>query len=175
MHSEPIEQKHWFWPWQDQEEEAWLGEMARQGRHLLEAGPSGRYTFIPGAPAAVAYRLDDNSRFKDLQEYLRLMEEDGWEHVGAMNGWQYFRKTVDSAAPPENYADAEAKLHRYNRVAERFMWGTAVYSVILAVGSMYWESSLALAAMGVSTLVYAFFAALFFKINQRMNALKRRV
>ncbi len=30
----------WFWPWQDDKEEAWLEELSRQGLHLKRAANS---------------------------------------------------------------------------------------------------------------------------------------
>ena len=80
----------WFWTWQDDREEAWLGEMARADWHLKSLGLPGFYTFIAGEPRNDVYRLDFVMDRKDYQAYLRQFRDAGWEHVGEMGGWQYF-------------------------------------------------------------------------------------
>ena len=84
----------WFWPWQDQEEETWLEEMSHQGWHLKQAHLAAQYDFVRGEPQNYLYRLDfqDSLKPKAKDEYLRLFADDGWEYLGPMGGWQYFRK-----------------------------------------------------------------------------------
>jgi hypothetical protein len=78
METTIIRKKRWFWPWQDQQEEEWLREMARTGWYLEKADWVGSYTFEQGEPADVVYRLDYNDALKkDKEHYLQLFRDAG--------------------------------------------------------------------------------------------------
>jgi len=117
----------WFWAWDDGKEEAWLGEMARQGWHLREIQLLNRYTFESGAPGEVAYRLDFMTDSKDKQNYLQLFRDAGWEHVLEYGSWQYFRKTAQAGEAPEIFTDNESKARKYQRILALLV----VFSVVL--------------------------------------------
>lgn len=106
----------WFWAWQDEQEEAWLGEMARSGWHLRSVAFPNRYEFDRGVPRDVAYRLDFHSGSKDMAEYLRLFADAGWEHVGQYGGWQYFRVEAHPGEAPQIFSDNATKAAKYRRV-----------------------------------------------------------
>ncbi|MCK5794347.1 MAG: DUF2812 domain-containing protein, partial [Anaerolineales bacterium] len=110
--------KHkWFWAWQDEKEEAWLAEMARQGLHLNAVPFPGSYQFKNGEPADYVYRLDYQSlKTKERDSYLQLFADSGWEQVGEMGGWMYFRYKVDHGEAPEIYSNRESKIGKYQRV-----------------------------------------------------------
>jgi hypothetical protein len=75
----------WFWAWQDEKEEAWLGKMSKQGYHLSSINFPGFYSFGKGEPREYIYRLDYQTfRKKDRQEYLQLFKDAGWEYLGEM-------------------------------------------------------------------------------------------
>ena len=111
-----ISKFRWFWAWDDEKEETWLGEMARQGWHLQVVRPVGNYTFEAGEPRDVAYRLDFFTDHKNKESYLQLFQDAGWEHVGEYGSWQYFRKPVLEGEPPEIFTDNESKIKKYQRV-----------------------------------------------------------
>lgn len=116
--------KHkWFWAWQDDREEAWLTRMAREGCRLKSINPFGFYTFEAGARQDVVYRLDfqNQNRKQDKLDYLQLFADAGWEHVGTMGGWQYFRKAVAAGEEPELYSDVESKIQKYRRLSAVFV------------------------------------------------------
>lgn len=106
----------WFWAWNDEKEEQWLTEMAQQGWHLQSPGVLGVYTFERAAPRNVVYRLDFKTAGKDMAEYLQLFTDGGWDYLGAMGGWQYFRKESVEGEAPEIYTDNASKIHKYQRV-----------------------------------------------------------
>lgn len=99
----------WFWAWQDEKEEVWLGEMARAGWHLQSLSLPGFYTFIAGEPRNDVYRLDFVINQKDNQ-----LQDEGWEFVGRMGSWQYFRIEVKDGRVPQ--ITNEWKIAKYNRV-----------------------------------------------------------
>lgn len=106
----------WFWAWQDEQEEAWLREMSRQGWHMQSVALPGWYTFQLGAPADYAYRLDFIPSKEKTADYFTLFEDAGWEYLGEMNAWQYFRKAAVNGAAPEIFSDRASKAAKYRRV-----------------------------------------------------------
>jgi hypothetical protein len=121
--------KHkWFWAWEDEKEEAWLTQMAAEGWHLSDFAPFGFYTFEAGPARKVIYRLDFQyqSRKQDRADYLQLFADAGWEHVGQMANWQYFRREVKPGEQPELFTDVESKIQKYGRV-------TVILVVILPI------------------------------------------
>lgn len=117
MTNEIISKTKWFWAWQDEKEEAWLSEMANQGLHLNDVPLPGNYHFRKGEPANYVYRLDYQSlKAKDEDSYQQLFADAGWEHVGEMGGWVYFRYKVTNGENPEIFSDLESKIGKYQRV-----------------------------------------------------------
>jgi hypothetical protein len=112
-----VKKFRWFWAWQDEAEEAWLGEMSRKGYHLVAAGIPCIYEFKAGEPKDYVYRLDFQSfRKKEREEYLQLFQDAGWEYLGQMSSWQYFRKEAKPGETNEIFTDNESKTEKYKRV-----------------------------------------------------------
>ena len=105
-----------FWAWQDEKEEAWLHEMSRQGLHLQALPFPCIYQFETGAPRDLVYRMDYIVDRKDYGNYLQLFKDAGWEHLGEMGGWQYFRTETGTGTVPEIYTDPESKVQKYRRL-----------------------------------------------------------
>ncbi|MBE0685947.1 MAG: DUF2812 domain-containing protein, partial [Anaerolineaceae bacterium] len=40
----------------------------------------------------------------------------GWDHLGEMGGWQYFRKRTINGETPEIYSDNESKKKKHQRI-----------------------------------------------------------
>jgi len=117
MTNEIITKSKWFWAWQDEKEEAWLTDMAHQGLHLHNVPFPGIYLFKSGEPADYVYRLDYQSlKTKDKDSYLQLFADAGWEQVGEMGGWMYFRYRVTNGENPEIFSDLDSKIGKYQRV-----------------------------------------------------------
>ncbi len=91
----------------------WLSE----DYHLEGIPFPGSYQFQKGEPADYVYRLDYQSlRTKDKDSYLQLFADAGWEKVGEMGGWVYFRYKVTNGDAPEIFSDLESKIGKYQRV-----------------------------------------------------------
>jgi hypothetical protein len=121
MQDDTVRKTRVFWAWMDEQEEQWLREMASKGYHLSQPLFPCVYSFTRGEPRDVAYRLDYlnyNSRrsAEDRKEYLQVFQDAGWEHVGEMAGWQYFRKPVLGDEVPEIYTDVDSKVQKYRRL-----------------------------------------------------------
>lgn len=116
MEKKTIQKFKWFWSWNDEKEEAWLMQMASEGWHLAGLGLPGTYFFESGDPRKDVYRLDYINNQKDYQNYLQLFKDAGWEHIGIMGGWQYFRKPMQGDLEPEIYTDNASKAQKYKRI-----------------------------------------------------------
>jgi hypothetical protein len=111
-----MKQFHWFWAWDDEKEEAWLREMAQKGWHFKSVSLPGNYVFEYGEPRNDVYRLDYFTSAKDKPNYLQLFIDAGWEYLGEMNSWQYFRKLAGVGELPEIFSDNESKSKKYRRI-----------------------------------------------------------
>jgi len=116
MERKIVRKFNWFWAWNDDREEAWLEEMSRQGLHLSSLGLPGFYYFVRGEPGDYAYRLDFNTTHKDRANYLALFQDAGWEHLGNLGGWEYFRKQRKPGEVMEIFTDNESKVQKYQRL-----------------------------------------------------------
>ena len=116
MDAKTLTKHKWFWAWNDDREEAWLGRMAQEGWHLSSLGMPGEYTFVAGEPREDIYRLDYFINRKDYEYYLQLFRDAGWEHIGEMGGWQYFKTLKKGSRVPEIYTDNASKQQKYARL-----------------------------------------------------------
>jgi hypothetical protein len=133
MSTERIRRFKWFWAWQDHREEAWLREMANQGWRLSGVGIPLCYEFQKGEPSDDVYRLDFVSSKTDMNEYRQFFEDAGWEHVGTMAGWQYWRKPAGAGGAEEIYTDAESKIEKYRRLLGFLLILTPIYLTWLII------------------------------------------
>lgn len=124
---------HWFWPFQDEQEERWLSAVASQGLHLVSVNEFGRYTFETGQPRDMVYRLDYRNPAKiDREDYLRLFADAGWEHAGQWSSWQYFRRPVQPGEAAEIFTDVDSKIDKYRRVSTAMLPFLALWIPLLA-------------------------------------------
>jgi len=134
MAENTIRKFRWFWPWQDEQEEAWLRSMSQNGWHLLSVGLAGIYRFRAGEPYDYVYRLDYQiHKKKDEQDYLQLFSDAGWEYIGEMSAWQYFRKEVKEKETPEIFTDIESKVTKYKRVMAFLTFFVVIEAIYVAI------------------------------------------
>ena len=164
----------WIWAWEDDKEEAWLREMANQGLHLKSVGIPGIYTFEQGSPRDVAYRLDYPDANKDYESYLQLFRDAGWEHVGQMSGWQYFRKNVTDGEVPEIFSDNESKAKKYKRVMAFVLM---LMSILIISLTNLTERSGAFYRIFSFLMVFfiLFFSYALFRLWRRIEELKKKI
>lgn len=101
-------------------EESWLGEMALNGWRFVSTNGF-FYTFERCAPEKVAYRLDYSGlREGERTDYYAMFRDFGWEYLQDINGFSYFRKSAENAAPEdlEIFSDGESHL----QMIRKFMW-----------------------------------------------------
>lgn len=104
-----------FFAWQEGAEERWLERMAAEGWFLVRVTwPV--YTFVQAAPARLAYRLDYRvGSNEDLDTYLGLYRDAGWEFVARLGSWMYFRRPATGTDADELYTDNRSRAQRYRR------------------------------------------------------------
>lgn len=131
MAENTIRKIKWFWPWQDEKEESWLRSMSQRGWHLFSVGLPCIYKFRAGEPRDYVYRLDYQIHKKgEQQDYLQLFQDAGWEYIGEVSAWQYFRKEATEGEVPEIFTDVESKVTKYKRVLTFMVIFIVIYGVI---------------------------------------------
>jgi hypothetical protein len=117
MEKKKLTKFKWFWAWDDNKEEKWLEDMSQNGWHLENPGLPCVYHFIKGEPRDYSYRLDFRTgSFKSLQEYMQICRDAGWEMLGRMSSWYYFRKECRGGQKPEFFSDKNSKAQKYQRL-----------------------------------------------------------
>jgi len=141
MAENTIRKIKWFWPWQDENEEAWLRSMSQKGWHLFSVGLPCIYRFRAGEPRDYVYRLDYQTfRKKDKQEYQQLFRDAGWEYVDEGSGWQqYFRKEAREGEAPEIFTDVESKVAKYKRLLAFLAFFVVIWIVLF--GRNIWSDN----------------------------------
>jgi hypothetical protein len=165
----------WFWPWQDERLESWLGQMSQQGWHLASAGWPARYTFTRGEPTDLIYRLDwQEASRKEQPNYRQLFADAGWEHISSHAGWQIFRRPAADVALPEIYTDFASKVAKYERMIFAAGGAFAAYLVVM-VTLLYYQVDVVMGLLwfllGLAAIYYAIVMA---GISRRARQLKRR-
>ena len=174
MENTIIRKFKWFWGWADEKEEAWLGEMARQGWHLRELVFPTVYEFEQGEPKEVAYRLDYNAiGRKERENYLQLFADAGWEHVGEVSGWHYFRKEVQPGETLEIFTDNESKIEKYKRLLAFLVVLLPVYILTVKNVFEYEGSGLWLVIQIISLSILILLTVAVIKIIQRVRNLRK--
>lgn len=179
-----ITKTRWFWPWQDDKEEAWLEEMSTSGWHLTAVKLMGRYTFKKGVPRRCIYRLDymwmDKKKFAD---YLQIFQDAGWEYIGEMSNWRYWRKPVAAGETAEIFTDNESKIKKYQRVLAYLVF-FLLFLVIMGINLYrikipYPESTFISIIYWLPRLVYAIIIPIYvvvvLKLMLRIRQLKMTV
>ncbi len=103
-----------FFAWQEKKEESWLREMSKKGWHLDNTGFL-NYVFRKGEPEDTIYRLDFKViRSQNVDDYITLFEDTGWEYISRMGPWYYFRTKAREGQNLELYSDNASKIRMYN-------------------------------------------------------------
>jgi len=106
-----------FFIWQDDKEEAWLKNLSTNGLRLDSVSFPFTYHFSSDPPKKYAYHLnapkDPGMSFETFKE---TFQKSGWEHVGRMNGWHYFRKEVSGESEPVLEWGNKTKADKYQRL-----------------------------------------------------------
>ena len=129
---------------------------------------------MAGEPRDYVYRLDwrEASR-KELPDYLQLFADAGWEHVGSLSGWQYFRRLTAEEPTPEIFTDVDSKVAKY----ERMIFAAAARRGCGAGHGdlMYSELDAFIGALWVALLLVAlYYIIVLVGLTQRVRQLRKR-
>lgn len=101
-----------------EKEQDYLREMHKSGWRFVTVTGLGMYHFEKCVPQDVVYQLDynkDGLAHKD--EYLKMFEDCGWEHIQDFLGYSYFRKAVtEDGAAEEIFCDEESRFQMMQQV-----------------------------------------------------------
>jgi len=176
MKTSNVRRYKWFWAWQDEREEAWLSDMASQGYHLARLPFPGVYDFTQGDQTETVYRLDfPYVAGQEYESYLQLFEDAGWEHVGKMGGWQYFRRSVEPGETAEIFSDLDSKIKKYQRLLTYLVIFLPIWAVVLPDNLDRYSRVLGITVtvlFTAFTLLYAFAMIMIFRRIQQLNEQK---
>ena len=173
-----IVKRKWFWAWQDDKEEEWLSEMSKQGYHLLTPGFFSRYEFKQGEPRNYVYRLDFMTGKKDqIEAYLQIFADAGWEYLGEFGSWQYFRIMAEGDHQPEIYTDAASKIKKYERILVLLVILQPTYLLLLNVNNVLYDESvwLTVGLLILWLMIVSVFTFSIVKIIMRIQELKKTI
>ena len=139
----------------------------RAGWHLQTLGLPGFYTFIAGEPRNDVYRLDFVISQKDNQ-----LQDEGWEFVGRMGGWQYFRAEVKAGHVPE--IANEWKIAKYYRVLGFLVIFLPIWMIFLTRHTEQSELAIYEIARFIGFIFFVLYVIAILMIFRRMLQLKRR-
>lgn len=116
-------------------EQDFLHRMALEGWHFTKY-KNLRYHFEEGKPANYIYRIDYKETLEDLDEYLTIFEDAGWEAVYSypifQGSWIYFRKlSTDETQPLEIFTDKDSMIGLLKKVRMQWTWFGTFMSFIL--------------------------------------------
>ena len=167
MEKTTLRKYKWFWPWQDDVEEAWLRDMSQQGWHLSAVGLPIVYIFESGKPKDFVYRLDYPGSYEmDKEDYLHLFMDANWEFIKERSGWYYFRQPAQSDQELEIYTDAESKISKY----QRWLAFAAIIVCSLIPGMIATRGKVLFFIIFPLFLIWVY---IFTRIWNRINQLKR--
>ena len=105
-----------FFAWQEEKEEKWLREMSKKGWHLSRVGFF-NYKFKKGSPMDMVYKFDFKVlRKSEMEDYIMMFKDSGWEHIGNFGSWFYFRTAAEGNHSLELYSDNRSMIEKYRRL-----------------------------------------------------------
>jgi len=102
-----------------EEEEQYLREMHRQGWRFYKFIIPCIYIFEQCEPEDVVYQLDyHKDGVSRKTEYIQMFLDFGWEYLGEVMGYNYFRKPVSkmNGEEEEIFSDDESRMDMLDRV-----------------------------------------------------------
>lgn len=101
--------------WRDEQE--YLTEQHKAGWKFVKQSAN-VYTFEKCEPEDVVYQLDFKGDDKNMDEYLQMFRDCGWEYLQDYYGYSYFRKPAKEMKENEEgiFCDDESRLEMLKKV-----------------------------------------------------------
>jgi hypothetical protein len=162
-----------FFIWQDDKEESWLNALSIKGLRLDSVSFPFTYHFSSDSLKMYAYHLNTpKGPDISIETFKETFQKSGWEHIGRMNGWHYFRKDLSGANDPVMDWGNKTKAARYQGYMMALV-GLLPFLLIIfpAVGRRF-----APPLYDMLKIAYFIFIALYtlitFKVYRRVNQLR---
>jgi len=124
-----------FFAWQEEKEEKWLREMSKKGWHLSRVGFF-NYKFKKGSPMDMVYKFDFKVlRKSEMEDYIMMFKDSGWEHIGNFGSWFYFRTAAEGNHSLELYSDNRSMIEKYRRLL--LVLGIISFPVFFSLPNLY--------------------------------------
>lgn len=169
--------RKWFWAWEFDQEEAWLNDMAAQGKALVSARYA-TFEFEDSQPGEYAVRLEMLENLPDTPEgkaYIEFVESTGAEYVGKVMKWVYFRKkTADG--PFELHGDNATRIKHLQGIIRLLLpltavnVGCCVYNLGIGIA---WSSVVNIICACVSAALSVLLFRGIYKLKEKKNQLEK--
>ena len=169
--------RKWFWAWEFDQEEAWLNDMATQGKALVSARYA-PFEFEDSQPGEYAVRLEMLENLPDTPEgkaYIEFVESTGAEYVGKVMKWVYFRKkTADG--PFELHGDNATRIKHLQGIIRLLLpltavnEGCCVYNLGIGIA---WSSVVNIICACVSAALSVLLFRGIYKLKEKKNQLEK--
>ena len=163
-----------FYPWQFEEEQNWLQEMARQGWRLVKVDIL--YYFIAAEPEEVVYRLDYVEIYgKKMARFRQLFIDAGWEFVCAnWSGFQYFRIPL-AQFTTDIYSDLPSRVEQLKRLRNSAITLVAVWIALMVPMIDFENSGMNLLIVVSYLLVAGIYVVWANKATKKIKALEQQL
>lgn len=105
---------HWWWAWSSDRFEHYLERLHQSGWAATSTSMGHTMIqFMQVAPRKVRYCLDYQHKVTD--EYLTIMQDDGWQMIGNSTGWIIWSKPYDTERP-DIFTDKLSLIDRNKRL-----------------------------------------------------------
>ena len=162
-----------FFIWQDDKEEAWLNDLSVKEMRLDSVSFPFTYHFSSNDLKKYEYQLNTpKGPETSLELFNETFQKSGWENIGRMNGWHYFRKEVSGENDPLLDWKNRSKAAHY----QGYMMALVGLLPFLLIIFPALGRRIAPPLFDVLRIAYFVFLALYtlttFKVYQRVNQLR---
>jgi hypothetical protein len=117
------------------EEQKFLEELHEKGWRLKSYTVFKGYIFERCIPEKWIYQLDYRDEVEDLNAYIQLFEDCGWEYVMMFNSFYYFRRkeNKEEETNSEIFSDRETRLEYCASIYKRSIYLTVICTIIFSI------------------------------------------
>ncbi len=154
---------HYFTIADFEEEELWLRDHHANGWKIVRMIPPCIYIFESCEPQDIIYKMDYKNS-EQTPEYMRMVEDFGWEYVTQCAGWLYFRKpeeAAESANEGELFSDNESRVEMVSNVIKTRFVPLAIIFVCCIIPNLMNSVS---GRLGVASSIFALIFGIMFVI-----------
>jgi len=177
---ETKKQFKYFTIFEHEKEQEYLRNMHKNGWKFVKVSGLGTYHFLKCEPEDVVYQLDYNQEgLEHKDEYIKMFNDCGWEHLQEYAGYSYFRKSAaEMNGDEEIFCDESSRLQMMERVLKgRMMPLFVIFTCILVpqffINLFSFHNYFAAAFLGgiivTYVIVFAVCAKKYYDFKKRVN------